>query len=204
VAFVKEPRKRYLLFYALLGSFFIHALALTGLKAYGGSFTPTVLIPKPTVELMRPVERFSEPAASPGSAAPPAEAAPLKKEDGQANEEAAWKEGEKRELEQFKTAAEKKLFLTYYELLSLSIRHNVVYPREAIQKGERGIAYLVFTLERTGELRDLVLRKGTGSKLLDEASLRAVRLSAPFAPFPAGLKQERIHFYLPIQFKKND
>ncbi len=208
---IKKSKKRHILFYSLLGSFALHALFLAGLNAYGLLGEPPESLLRSTVELLRPVpkvpdipvEKFSQPGASENALRGAIPSSDLKGADDPKNVAAIWREDQDRELSKFKTAAEKKLFLTYYELLSLSIRHNVVYPRESIERGEAGVVYLVFMLDRQGNLKDLKLRKGTGLERLDEAALEAIRLSAPFAPFPGGLKQEMIDFYVPIQFKKN-
>lgn len=209
---IKKSKKRRILFYSLIGSFSLHALFLAGLNAYGLLGEPQEALMRSTVELLRPapaavekpVERFSEPETSKNPLQDRSLAPDLKSVDNSKNVAAIWKEDQDRELSKFKTAAEKKLFLTYYELLSLSIRHNVVYPRESIERGETGVVYLIFTLDRQGNLKDLKLRKGTGVNRLDEAALAAIRLSTPFTSFPSGLKQEMIDFYVPIQFKKNN
>jgi protein TonB len=200
--------KKPLLFYALAASISLHALFFAVLDAYGVLQEPLMKSPKPVVELFRPSEEgrreLEKPPAPLEKAlglAPAAQAVTPRPRE--VSEEEAWKKDQAKSLQQFKTEAEKKLFLTYYELLSLSVKSRLVYPREALQKKEGGAAYLVFTLDAKGYLKHLTLRKGTGSAVLDQAAFDAVRKASPFAPFPDGLEEKTVDFYLVIYFKKN-
>ena len=203
-------QNRSFLFYSLLASFFLHALGLAALDAYGILLEPASTLPKPVVELLRPTERSN---ALPLRGAESSDASTglsasklriLKTVPTVEVTETDWKKEQAQELKQFKTETEKKDFLTYYELLSLLIRRHLSFPVEAIQKDQGGTAYLVFTLDSRGNLKNLILRKGSGIPVLDVTALQAVRLSAPFPNFPSALKQRTIDFYLPVQFQKND
>jgi len=57
-----------------------------------------------------------------------------------------------------------------------------------------------FTLESSGALVAVRIKQGSGSELLDEAALQAVRDAAPFAPFPEGSTRQRWEFTLPLSF----
>ena len=50
------------------------------------------------------------------------------------------------------------------------------------------------------------MRKSSGHKLLDDAAIRIVKLSAPFAPFPAEIRKETdiLDIIRTWQFRNND
>jgi protein TonB len=205
-----------LLFYALAASFFLHALFFAVSGAYGVLEEPAVKSLKPVVELFRPsltaktdfqkspvlLKMVKKVKKTPGLLSAPAQV--LTSQPQEMTEEEVWKKDQTKSLHQFKTETEKKLFLTYYELLSLSVKSRLSYPPEALQKEEVGAAYLVFTLDAGGHLKNLTLRKGTGSALLDQAACDALEKASPFAPFPSGLKEKTVDFYLAVYFKRYD
>lgn len=75
-----------------------------------------------------------------------------------------------------------------------------VYPRLARRMGEEGRVVLAFTLEADGRLASVRVVESSGSELLDEAALEAVREAAPFPSFPAGITRTRWEFTLPLTF----
>lgn len=68
------------------------------------------------------------------------------------------------------------------------------YPTLARRRGLCGTAIVTFTINADGTLGALAVARSSGSRLLDEAALAAVRDAAPFAA--AGCS-----FSLPIQFR---
>jgi protein TonB len=66
---------------------------------------------------------------------------------------------------------------------------NLAYPEEA-----RGRLYgsvrLTFAVHRSGALQAVEIDRTSGHAVLDDALVRAIRSSAPFAPFPAGMDDE--------------
>jgi protein TonB len=45
-------------------------------------------------------------------------------------------------------------------------------------------------LTADGNVHQITLLRSSGSAVLDEAAVRIVELAAPFAPFPAAIKEE--------------
>jgi protein TonB len=74
------------------------------------------------------------------------------------------------------------------------------YPRMARRLGEEGRVVVAFTVEADGRLAEVRVVESSGSELLDEAALQAVRDAAPFPPFPAGIDRQRWDFTLPLAF----
>jgi protein TonB len=57
-----------------------------------------------------------------------------------------------------------------------------VYPPIAIRNGWEGLVLVEMRLEGDGRLSAVRLLQGSGYAVLDEATLRAVRLASPFPP----------------------
>lgn len=74
------------------------------------------------------------------------------------------------------------------------------YPRLARRMGEEGTVLMAFTIGPDGRLLGVRVLEGSGSELLDEAALQAVRDAVPFPAFPAGTQRTRWEFTLPLTF----
>ena len=72
----------------------------------------------------------------------------------------------------------------YVKAVMDRIRANWVYPRNQNIEGETRIE---FHLETDGRLTYIELLRSSGTKILDEAALTAVKLSPPFPPVPDSL-----------------
>ncbi len=67
---------------------------------------------------------------------------------------------------------------------------NLNYPDEAVRRGLSGSLLLEVALNPDGTVRDIVLRRSSGRRVLDDAAVRTVRLAAPFAKFPEDFAGE--------------
>lgn len=67
---------------------------------------------------------------------------------------------------------------------------NLNYPAKARKKGLSGKLILAVTLDPDGKLLNIVVRKSSKHKMLDDAAIRIVKLSAPFAPIPKQVLQQ--------------
>jgi len=74
------------------------------------------------------------------------------------------------------------------------------YPHTARDRGHEGQPVVAFTLENSGQLRDLTLVATSGHKTLDRAALEAVRDASPYPRIPDPLNLDSISFQLPISF----
>ncbi|MFI4954456.1 MAG: energy transducer TonB [Gammaproteobacteria bacterium] len=61
---------------------------------------------------------------------------------------------------------------------------NLNYPAAARRLGLAGEVLLLVAINPDGSLNDVQIRQSSGSKILDEAALRIVKLAAPFQPLP--------------------
>jgi protein TonB len=61
---------------------------------------------------------------------------------------------------------------------------NLNYPEAARRQGLSGELVLTVRLARDGSVRGVLINQGSGKKILDDAAVRVVQLSSPFAPLP--------------------
>ena len=67
---------------------------------------------------------------------------------------------------------------------------NLNYPDEAKRKRLAGSLMLQVDLNADGTVRDVLLLRSSGEKVLDDAAIRIVRLAAPYAPFTQAMREE--------------
>jgi protein TonB len=64
---------------------------------------------------------------------------------------------------------------------------NLNYPTEARRNRIYGSLRLLVAINRDGTLRDVRVLESSGTKILDDAAIRIVRLAAPIMPFTGDL-----------------
>lgn len=81
---------------------------------------------------------------------------------------------------------------------------NLNYPEEARRRKLSGSLVLDVALNPDGSINSITVRHPSGHKILDDAAIRIVRLSAPFAPFPDAIREETdiLHIIRTWQFLK--
>jgi protein TonB len=82
---------------------------------------------------------------------------------------------------------------------------NLNYPDAARRQGLSGSLILDVALNKDGSINDIIVRKSSGHKMLDDASIRIVNLAAPFAQFPENIWSETdiLHITRTWQFINN-
>jgi len=82
---------------------------------------------------------------------------------------------------------------------------NADYPDAAIRAKLSGTLILDVVINADGSLKEINLRRSSGHQILDDAAKRIVRMSSPFAPFPAKLlkQAEIIHITRSWEFRSN-
>jgi protein TonB len=64
------------------------------------------------------------------------------------------------------------------------------YPTELLGNIDAGRPTLEVVIAADGRLDDIVVRRSSGDKALDQAALRILRLAAPFAPLPPNIRED--------------
>lgn len=67
---------------------------------------------------------------------------------------------------------------------------NLNYPDEARRANLSGNLLLDVALRADGSVDEIILRRSSGKKVLDDAAIRIVKLAAPFASFPEDIARE--------------
>jgi protein TonB len=79
-------------------------------------------------------------------------------------------------------------YVTYFNKIKQSIESQWEYPQVALRYGLQGKLALEFTISGNGQLEQVRLLRSSGSQVLDEEALRAIKASAPFPPIPPWVK----------------
>lgn len=82
---------------------------------------------------------------------------------------------------------------------------NLNYPDDARKNNLTGSLILDVALNADGSVNEITIRRSSGSKILDDAAIRIVELSSPFAPFPDQIRAETdiLHITRTWQFLNN-
>ena len=75
-------------------------------------------------------------------------------------------------------------FREYVNAIRQRIKAHWIYPRSAGQRNIEGELSLEFQINRTGGLDCAVVRRSSGTPILDPAAMDAVRRGAPYPPVP--------------------
>ncbi len=83
---------------------------------------------------------------------------------------------------------------------------NLNYPDAARRNKLSGNLILDVALNADGTVNQINVRRTSGSRVLDDAAIRIVELSSPFAPFPDNIKAETdiMHITRTWQFLENN
>ena len=83
-------------------------------------------------------------------------------------------------------------FAQYVESWRLKVERvgNLNYPEEARQKKLYGTLRVTVNIRADGSLEKVEVDRSSGSKILDEAALRIIRMGAPYAEFPEDIRKE--------------
>ncbi|HEY7168167.1 MAG TPA: energy transducer TonB [Candidatus Binatia bacterium] len=94
-------------------------------------------------------------------------------------------------------------YVTYFGSIKRSIEINWQYPEMALKYGLQGKLLLQFTILNNGELENAVIVRSSGSHLLDDEALRAVKAAAPFQPIPPWIGKNRVEVVASFEYLDN-
>ncbi len=83
-------------------------------------------------------------------------------------------------------------YATYMEAWRAKVERvgNLNYPDEARRNKLNGSLILDVALNPDGSINEIIVRKPSGHKVLDDAAIRIVELAAPYAEFPESFRSE--------------
>ena len=79
-------------------------------------------------------------------------------------------------------------FAAYFTELKRRIYEKWVYPQE-VDESESGKGSVVFEVRKDGSLRSVEIVTSSGVRLFDSYIQNAIRLAAPFPPFPPSVEE---------------
>lgn len=96
-------------------------------------------------------------------------------------------------------------YISYFATIKRQIELVWNYPEEAARAGIYGELMMQFIIRRDGRLENVRLLRSSGSRILDEEAIRAVKIANPYNPFPKRITKKRLHInavfsYMPSSF----
>jgi TonB family protein len=92
-------------------------------------------------------------------------------------------------------------YATYVTKIRQYIESEWQYPDAALRYGLQGKLTLEFTIQSNGQLESLKLVRSSGSSLLDEEALRAIKAAAPFPPIPPWIKPNPLPISASMEYR---
>jgi periplasmic protein TonB len=89
---------------------------------------------------------------------------------------------------------------SYNQIVRAHLLRFKQYPPGAKSAGQQGVASVVFTLGRGGQVMSSRLGRSSGNPALDAEVVAMVRRAQPFPPFPSDMKHPAMGFNVPISF----
>ena len=82
---------------------------------------------------------------------------------------------------------------------------NINFPQQALDLSLNGTLILNTTLDRAGRVTEIHISVSSGSKILDAAAIKIVKLAAPYEPLPKKIREkyDRLNITRTIVFHKN-
>lgn len=95
------------------------------------------------------------------------------------------------------------LYVSYFTKIKQNIEQQWQYPEMALRYGLQGRLALEFTIGGGGQLEQLRMIRSSGSQVLDDEALRAVRAAAPFPPIPSWIKSVPLSISASMEYHDN-
>jgi protein TonB len=80
----------------------------------------------------------------------------------------------------------------YFNKVRERIKANWIYPRQAGERGIEGELLIEFHIAKDGRVSYLELRHSSGTTILDDAALTAIKLAQPFPPVPDAIAKQTL------------
>jgi len=94
-------------------------------------------------------------------------------------------------------------YVTYFNSIKRAIEVVWQYPELALRYGLQGRLLLEFSIVGNGDIESAKIIRSSGSNLLDDEALRAVKAAAPFGPIPPWLGKNRIDIVASFEYLDN-
>jgi len=95
----------------------------------------------------------------------------------------------------------KSRYDTYLLLIRRKIEARWSYPPQAVSGKKEEKTVIRFTIDASGALTGVRITTPSGSTVLDEGTLAAVRAAAPYAPLPREFNLARLHITATFNYR---
>jgi protein TonB len=95
------------------------------------------------------------------------------------------------------------VYVTYFTKIKQLIESHWEYPEAALRYGLQGRLALQFMIGANGQLEQLQLVRSSGSQVLDEEAVRAIKAAAPFPPIPPWIKPNPLFISASMEYHDN-
>lgn len=114
-----------------------------------------------------------------------------------------WSSGQPRSNAPVSLNTQDPVYISYFNKIKQSIESQWEYPEIALRYGLQGRLALEFTISGSGRLEQVRLIRSSGSQLLDEEAVRAIRAAAPFPPIPPWIKSNPLSISASMEYHDN-
>jgi len=94
----------------------------------------------------------------------------------------------------------KRAELDYFSLISAHLNRRKTYPTEAKKARQEGIVTVRFTVDRSGNVSGVAIKRSSGHELLDLATMQLLQRVAPLPRMPASMPRDSLTLSLPIEY----
>ncbi len=118
-----------------------------------------------------------------------------------------WQEFQKRPRHKFLNARTQEYkYAAYMDAWRAKVERigNLNYPDAAKRRHLTGNLLLDVALNADGSINQISVRRSSGQKILDDAAIRIVEMSAPFAPFPPEIREDLDVLHITRTWKFNE
>lgn len=95
------------------------------------------------------------------------------------------------------------IYVSYFNKIKHSIESQWEYPEVALRYGLQGRLSLEFAIASNGELERLRILRSSGSQVLDDEALRAIKAASPFPPIPPWIKLNPLSISASMEYHDN-
>lgn len=88
----------------------------------------------------------------------------------------------------------------YFMLISAHLNRHKLYPADARKARQQGVVTVRFTVDRTGTVSAVTIKRASGHDILDQATLDLLLRVSPLPPMPASIARDSITLSLPIEY----
>lgn len=89
----------------------------------------------------------------------------------------------------------------YRAALRQAIEANKFYPKRASRMRREGSVIVDFSVDRDGRIRDVRVHRSSGTQMLDQAAVEAVRRLGRFRPIPEEIPRDLWSLQIPMDYK---